>query len=129
MRSEAGSANFLLDAVLGGVGAGVSLANRMSGGMADEVLDRVLASRRLQDLTDRVLESPFYDHLVDRLLETDALWQLVDRIAKSPEVIEAVTAGSASLGRDVADEVRGRGIAADDAVERIARRLVRRPRG
>jgi hypothetical protein len=50
----------------------------------------------------------------------------VDEIAHSPEVIEAVAAGSASLAGEVAHQVRRRAIVADDVAERITRKVMRR---
>ena len=60
------------------------------------------------------------------MLASAELWRLVDEIAHSPEVMEAITAGSASLAGEVADQVRRRTIVADDVAERIARKVLRR---
>jgi hypothetical protein len=40
--------------------------------------------------------------------------------------MNAITAGSAGLAGEVADQVRRRTVVADDVAERIARRLLRR---
>jgi hypothetical protein len=86
----------------------------------------VLASPGLDRLVARVLDSNFYEALIEQVLESEELWVLVERIAHSPEVMDAISAGSASLAGDVADQVRRRTIVADDLAERIARGLLRR---
>ena len=48
----------------------------------------------------------------------------MEEIAHSPEVMEAISAGSASLVGEMADQVRRRTIIADDLAERVARRVL-----
>jgi hypothetical protein len=97
----------------------------------DEVVRQLLADDNVERIVEaflaRSFDSPLYDDLVDRVLESEELWRVVARIARSPEVIEAVTAGSASLAGEMADQVRRRTITADDVAERVARRVLRRP--
>jgi hypothetical protein len=74
----------------------------------------------------RWFASPVYEDLINRVLASEELWHLVEEIAHSPEVMEAITAGSASLAGEVADQVRRRTIVADDIAERITRKVLRR---
>jgi hypothetical protein len=98
--------------------------------VVEAIVEQLIAANTLDRLAATVLESTLYDDVVDRVLESEELWRIVNEIAKSPEVMSAITAGSASLAGEVADQVRRRTIVADDVAERIARRILRRtPRG
>jgi hypothetical protein len=90
------------------------------------VIDQVLASPELERLVVRVMESGLVDQLTDRLLDSDQLQRVVAHIARSPEVRAALTAQSAGLAGELAGEVRSRTTVADDAAERVARRLLGR---
>jgi DNA-binding TFAR19-related protein (PDSD5 family) len=94
----------------------------------ERLVQAVLESPGLDRLVARVLDSDFYETLIDQILQSEELWRLVEQIAHSPEVMEAISAGSASLAGEVADQVRRRTIVADDLAERIARGVLRRPR-
>jgi Glu-tRNA(Gln) amidotransferase subunit E-like FAD-binding protein len=102
----------------------------LEAGVLDEVVTRALADesveRTVENLMTRWFEGPLYDDVVNRVLASAELWRLVDEIAHSPEVMEAITAGSASLAGEVADQVRRRTIVADDVAERITRKVLRR---
>jgi DNA-binding TFAR19-related protein (PDSD5 family) len=94
----------------------------------ERLVQTVLESPGLDRLLARVFDSAFYEALIDQILESEELWRLVERIAHSPEVLDAISAGSASLAGDVAEQVQRRTIAADDLAERIARGVLRRRR-
>ena len=102
----------------------------LEGQVVDEVVTRLLADesleRTVETLLTRWFEGPLYDEVVNRVLASAELWRLVDEIAHSPEVLEAITAGSASMAGEMADQVRRRTIVADDVAERVARRVLRR---
>ena len=106
------------------------VAQVLEAGLLDEVVTRALADDSVERTVDRLLtrwfEGPLYDDVVNRVLASRELWRLVEEIAHSPEVMEAITAGSASLAGEVADQVRRRTIVADDVAERIARKVLRR---
>ena len=95
--------------------------------VVEAIAAQLIASNTLDRLAETVFESRLYDDVVDRVLASEELWRIVDRIAQSPEVMNAITAGSAGLASEVADQVRRRTVVADDMAERIARRLLRRP--
>ena len=92
----------------------------------EAIFERLIASNTLDRLAVTMLESRLYDDVVDRVLASEELWRIVDQIAQSPEVMNAITAGSVGLAGEVADQVRRRTVVADDVAERIARRLLRR---
>jgi hypothetical protein len=107
--------------------------------IANELVDLVLESGQLERIADQVVDSPatervlarvmdsrLVDAAVARLLESDELWLMVDQIASSPAVTEAIGRQSIGFADQVAGEVRVRSGRADERVERIARRLLRR---
>jgi hypothetical protein len=81
----------------------------------DRLLERAMASRMVDDLTARILDSA-------------QLQQVIDHVVASPELRAALTQQTAGLAEDVAAGVRSRTVRADDAAERFARALLRRPR-
>ncbi|HEY2769579.1 MAG TPA: hypothetical protein VGI87_03385 [Solirubrobacteraceae bacterium] len=81
----------------------------------DRLLERALASRMADDLTARILAS-------------EQLQLVIDHVVASPELRAALTQQTAGLADDVAAGVRTRTVRADDAAERFARALLRRPR-
>jgi hypothetical protein len=132
-------ANELVDAVLesGLVERAVDQAFR--DGIAETVADRLLEGPELERIADQVVDSPatervvarvmesrLVDDAVARLLESDELWVMVDEIASSPAVTDAIGRQSIGFADQVAGVVRDRSASADDRVERIARRLLRR---
>ena len=106
------------------------VAQVLEAGLLDEVVTRALADDSVERTVDRLLtrwfEGPLYDDVINRVLASEELWHLVNEIAHSPEVMEAIAAGSASLAGEVADQVRRRTIVVDDVAERITRKLLRR---
>ena len=107
--------------------------------IADEVVERLLESGQIERIADQVVDSPaiervvarvmesrLVDETVARLLESDELWVMVDQIASSPAVTDAIGRQSIGFADQVAGEVRARSGRADDRLERIARRVLRR---
>jgi hypothetical protein len=98
----------------------------LAGGTADHVVARVVESPATEELVARVVDSRLTEATVAKLLSSAQLWVLVDEIAQSPAVMEAVTHQSRSFADQVAEDIRVRSRGADAAVERTARRIVRR---
>jgi hypothetical protein len=102
----------------------------LEAGLLDQVVTRAISDesvgRTVESLLTRWFEGPLYDDVIDRVLSSQELWRLVEEIAHSPEVMDAIAAGSASLAGEVADQVRRRTIVADDVAERITRKVLRR---
>ncbi len=115
----------------------------MSSPLAQEVGERIRASTLpdvLEPLVQRLLDSPDMERLVrqmvdsrlingllEELPENAALWTLIDEIAQSPAVTNAISRQGLSFADQMADVLRSRSRDADDQLERIARRIVRRP--
>jgi hypothetical protein len=93
----------------------------------DRLARRVLESPAAERLVARVIEGPLLDEAVARLLESEDLWLLVDVIAQSPAVTEAIGRQSIGFADQVAGAVRARSFNADERLEGVARRLLRRP--
>jgi hypothetical protein len=82
----------------------------------------------LERLMAQVMESGMIDELVARLLDSDEMRLILDHVTRSPELRAALAHQTAGLAGDVAVGVRARTVVADDAAERFARGLFRRPR-
>jgi hypothetical protein len=94
--------------------------------LAGDALERVLASAETAEVPERVIGSHLVDEAVERLLDSEDLWLLVDEIARSPAVTEAIGSQSIGFAGQIAGVVRDRSRSADDRVERIGRRVLRR---
>ena len=66
--------------------------------------------------------------MADRLRASDELSRTVESIATSHAVRSALQSQSTGMAREVAEGVRTRTADVDNALERTARRLLRRPR-
>jgi hypothetical protein len=96
--------------------------------LADETLERLLAIIEQQQVATRVGESQLVAAISAQISMSQEVLDIVGAIARSPVVREALAAQSTGMVTDVADQVRGRTAGADDTLERVARRLLRRPR-
>ena len=94
----------------------------------EELISRTLARPELERLVGLALDSELVDAATARFLESDEIERVIARIAEGPELRAAVAAQSAGLADMVAEEVRGRSVAADDTAERFARSLLPRRR-
>jgi hypothetical protein len=83
---------------------------------------------RIERLVEQILDSHLVAVAVERLGESDAFQQVISSAARSPEVLDALHAQSATLAREVAAETRSRTARADDLLEAAARRLLHRRR-
>jgi hypothetical protein len=92
-------------------------------------IKRALDSDGARQLIASFFDSGLFDEFVDRLLASQGLWKIVDEVAASPSVSAAITQQSLGFADQVADDVRTQSRKADDLLERLANRLVRRHRG
>jgi uncharacterized RDD family membrane protein YckC len=99
----------------------------LEGPAADAALERALRSPELERALARVLDSELVDHIWERLLASNEAQRLVERIAEAPEVRQALAAQGVGLIADVGRQVRDIGGRLDAVLERIARRVIRRP--
>ena len=114
------------DAVLAAVEDAIDRA--ITQGLVERIVEQLLAQGIVERTVDRVFdERQVVDEMVKRLIESEALWVLVDEIAQSPAVTEAIGRQSIGFADQVAGEVRKRSRRADDRLEHVARRALRRP--
>jgi hypothetical protein len=87
---------------------------------------RVVDSPAFERLALEIARSRTVDRLVDHVLASEQLDRVVSQIAESDQVRGALTAQSAGLADEVADQLRARTMAADELLERLARSVIRR---
>jgi len=92
----------------------------------ERLVESVVDSPAMERLVARAVDSRLIDAVIDQLLESEDMWRLVEEIARSPAVTEAISHQSMGFADQVAGELRSRSVRADAAVERAARRLLRR---
>jgi uncharacterized RDD family membrane protein YckC len=91
-------------------------------------LERTLASPAVERAAVKVLDSELVDHVWDRLLASEEVQKLVERIAAAPEVRAAIASQGVGLIDDIGRQVRRVSSRLDDALERVVRKLIGRPR-
>jgi hypothetical protein len=105
----------------------------------DRLLERALASAAFEQHVVAILEQPALEHVferalasrfaqaaTDQLLASDELRRVVGHVARSDEVRDALASQTHGLVDDVGDQLRDRTSTADDRIEGVARRLLRR---
>jgi hypothetical protein len=115
-----------VDRVIGSTLVEQTATRVLEGPELERVLEQALESPAMERVVGRVIESRLLDEAVDRLLESEELWVLVEEIARSPAVTDAITQQSVGFADQVAGGVRARSRNADDWVERVVRRTLRR---
>ncbi len=107
----------------------VAVARQFLSEVADsEIVVQVLNDPALTRLLTQIFESDFASDLTDKLLASEQLQEVIQYIASAPEVREVIAQQTAGIADDLADNLRGRTVIADDAAERLARALLRRRR-
>ena len=104
-----------------------ALARVLRGPAVTEAVGDALASPAVEAALVETLDSKMVDRIWDRLLASDELQRLVERIAEAPEVRSAIASQGVGLLDDLRREIRKVVRRLDGTVERVARRLLRRP--
>jgi len=94
---------------------------------AQQALERTLSSPAVERAAVKVLDSELVDHVWERLLASDEAQKLVERIAEAPEVRAAIASQGVGLLDDLGRQIRRIADRFDDVLERVVRRLLRRP--
>jgi hypothetical protein len=102
------------------------LASRLSEEVLERLIGRVVDSPEAERLVGRLIDSRLAETAMLELLENEGLWVLVEEIVQSPAVTAAIGQQGVGLANQVAGAVRQRSVAADNRLERLARRLARR---
>jgi len=105
-----------------------ALVRILEGPEFEDAVARALGTPAAERALARGLDSELFDRLWERLLASDEAQKLVERIAEAPEVRAAVAAQGAGLIEDLGRQLRGVARRLDDALERLARAVARRPR-
>jgi uncharacterized RDD family membrane protein YckC len=104
------------------------VARRLGIGRAvDRGVDRALDSDTAARATERLLETDAANRVWDKVLESNEAQKLVERVAEAPEVRAAIARQGVGLVEDLRRGVRSAARRVDTAVERVARRILRRP--
>jgi uncharacterized RDD family membrane protein YckC len=104
-----------------------ALSRVLQGPVVEEAVESALRSPQVERALNEAIDSEMVDRVWERLLASDEVQKLVERIAEAPEVRSAITAQGAGLIDDIGEEAADATHRADDALERIARRVLRRP--
>jgi uncharacterized RDD family membrane protein YckC len=90
-------------------------------------VDRALDSDTAARATERFLDNETTKRVWDKVLESDQAQKLVERVAEAPEVRAAIARQGIGLVEDLRRGVRSAARRIDTAVERVARKILRRP--
>ena len=93
----------------------------------EDAVERALASDEVADQVIRALDSEVADRVWAELLAGPKVQMLVERIAEAPEVRAAITEQGVGLITDMGRRLTAVTERLDDALERVAHRLMRRP--
>lgn len=105
-----------------------ALERVLSGPLVEDAVEDALTSPAVERALANALDSEMVDRIWARLLASDEAQKLVERIAEAPEVRAAVAAQGVGLLADLGRAARRAARRLDDAVERVVRRLLSRPR-
>jgi uncharacterized RDD family membrane protein YckC len=95
---------------------------------AQGALERTLSSPAVERAAVKVLDSELVDHVWDRLLASDEAQRLIERIATAPEIRQAIASQGVGLLNDIGRQIRDIAGRFDDALERVVRKIIGRPR-
>jgi uncharacterized RDD family membrane protein YckC len=101
--------------------------DRAIGRAVDRGMDRALQSDAAERAVERALQSDSVKRAWDKVLESEEAQKLVERVAEAPEVRSAITSQATGLLEDVRRSARSGARKLDDVLDRVGRRLTRRP--
>ncbi len=104
-----------------------AIARVLQGPVVEEAVNGALESDAVKRALIEALDSELVDEVWLRLLASDETQRLVERIAEAPEIRAAISAQSAGFIEDIGHTVGAATRKIDDALERSARRVFRRP--
>lgn len=104
-----------------------ALIRVLQGPATESAIRGVLASPEFERALTDAIDSKLVDKVWDQLLSSDEVQKLIERIADAPEIRNAIASQGVGLIEDLGRQVRRISNGLDAAVERIARRLARKP--
>lgn len=105
-----------------------ALERVLDGPVVEEAVERAVNSPAVERALVNAIDSEMIDRVWERLLASDEAQQLVVRVAEAPEVRNAITAQGVGLIEDIGRQIARITYRLDDAIERVARGLLRRRR-
>ncbi len=93
----------------------------------ERTVARVLESKAVERAAIEALDSELVDRIWIHILRSEEAQQLVERIAEAPEVRAAITSQGVGLLEDLGRQLASVSREFDDRLERVVRRLIRRP--
>jgi uncharacterized RDD family membrane protein YckC len=105
-----------------------ALARLAEEGRLQEVIERTVARVEVEAMVGQALDSDASDRIWREILASDKAQMLVERVAEAPEVRAAIAQQGLGLLGDVGRNVSRITGAFDEVLERLAARLLRRPR-
>jgi uncharacterized RDD family membrane protein YckC len=93
----------------------------------DQRVDRTLDSESAARATEKILDNQTTKKVWAKVLESEEAQKLVERVAEAPEVRAAIASQGIGLLEDLRRGVRSVARKGDTVVERVARKLLRRP--
>jgi uncharacterized RDD family membrane protein YckC len=105
-----------------------ALVRVLRGPLVEEAVHGALESEAVKRALIEALDSEMVDEVWRRLLASEEAQRLVERIAEAPELRAAISAQSVGFVEDIGHTVGEVTRRLDDGLERIARRIFRRPR-
>jgi len=93
----------------------------------DQRVDRTLDSESAARATEKLLDNQTTKKVWAKVLESEEAQKLVERVAEAPEVRAAIASQGIGVLQDLRRGVRSVARRGDTVVERVARRLLRRP--
>jgi len=95
--------------------------------VVDRRVDRTLDSESAARATEKILDNQTTKKVWAKVLESEEAQKLVERVAEAPEVRAAIASQGIGLLEDLRRGVRSVARKGDTVVERVARRVLRRP--
>ncbi|HEX7245242.1 MAG TPA: RDD family protein [Solirubrobacterales bacterium] len=105
-----------------------AIARVLNGPVVEEAMNSALESEAVKRALIEAIDSEMVDEVWRRLLASDEAQRLVERIAEAPEIRAAISAQSMGMIEDVGHTIGNGTRRLDDGVERVARRVLFRPR-
>jgi uncharacterized RDD family membrane protein YckC len=104
-----------------------AVARVLKGPVVEEAVHGALESEAVKRALIEALDSELVDEVWLRLLASDETQRLIERIAEAPELRAAISAQSVGFVEDIGHTLGDATHRIDNGLERVARRLLRRP--
>ncbi len=104
-----------------------AIARVIDDGRLADAVEASIDQERLEETIRRAIDSEVADRVWEDILASDKAQMLVERIAEAPEVRVALASQGVGLIADLGRQVSRAAGAVDDFLERVVRRIFRRP--